>query len=138
MTSNLDIIRATYEGPSSENGKNLMAALSIDVVWTEAAGFPYAGTYHGPQAIIDHVFQRLANEWIDYQAKVHTYLTEGDHVAAFGVYSGTYRQTGMAMKATFAHLYRLQQGKIISMEQTVDSATVLQAMVPAFLDVAPC
>lgn len=132
MTTNLDIIRATYEGVAAENGKNLMASLADDVVWTEAAGFPYAGTYHGPQAIIDNVFQRLTNEWIDYQAKVHTYLSEGDHVAAFGVYSGIYRKTGIAMKATFAHLYRLKEGKIISMEQYVDSATVVRAMDPAW------
>lgn len=131
MTTNLDIIRATYEGASAENGKNLMASLANDVVWTEAAGFPYAGTYHGPQAIIDNVFQRLADEWIDYQAKVHTYLAEGDRVAAFGVYSGIYRKTGTEMEATFAHLYRLNEGKIIFMEQYVDSATVILAMLPA-------
>lgn len=131
MTTNLDIIRATYEGASAENGKNLMASLADDVVWTEAAGFPYAGTYHGPQAIIDNVFQRLTDEWIDYQAKVHTYLAEGDRVAAFGVYSGIYRKTGTPMEATFAHLYHLKEEKIICMEQYVDSATVALAMLPA-------
>ena len=131
MKTNLEIIRATYEGASEENGKNLIASLANDVVWTEAAGFPYAGTYRGSQAIIDNVFHRLATEWIDYRAKVHTYLADGDHVAAFGVYSGTYRDTGIAMNATFAHLYQLKEGKIISMEQYVDSATVLRAMAPA-------
>lgn len=131
MKTNLEIIRATYEGASAENGKNLLAALADDASWTEAAGFPYAGTYIGHQAIIDNVFQRLASEWIDYQAKVHTYLGDGDRVAAFGVYSGTYRQTGSAMQATFAHLYHLEEGKIVSMEQYVDSAMVVQAMMPS-------
>lgn len=128
MTTSLDIIRATYEGPSEENGKNLLAALAPDATWTEAAGFPYAGTYTGPDAIIANVFQRLATEWIGYSAKVHTYLADGDRVAAFGVYSGTYRATGKAMTATFAHLYRLQNGKIVSMEQYVDSAMVREAL----------
>lgn len=128
MTTSLDIIRATYEGPSEENGKNLLAALAPDATWTEAAGFPYAGTYTGSEAIIANVFQRLATEWIGYSAKVHTYLADGDRVAAFGVYSGTYRATGKAMTATFAHLYRLQNGKIVSMEQYVDSAMVREAL----------
>jgi len=44
MASNLEIIRATYEGPSEQNGKNLIAALAPDAVWVEAAGFAYAGT----------------------------------------------------------------------------------------------
>lgn len=128
MRTHLDIIRSTYEGPSEDNGRNLLAVLAPDASWTEAAGFPYAGTYIGPEAIVAGVFQRLATEWEGYQAKVHTYLADGDRVAAFGVYSGTYRATGKAMTATFAHLYRLQGGMIVSMEQFVDSHPVQLAL----------
>lgn len=128
MNDNLDIIRATYEGSSEENGKHLLAALAPDATWTEAAGFPYAGTYVGAEAIVANVFHRLATEWTDYRAEVHTYLADGDRVAAFGVYSGTYKATGKSMRATFAHLYRLKDSKIVSMEQYVDSAMVRQAM----------
>ena len=130
MTTNLDLIRATYEGSPSENGKHLLAALAPDARWTEAAGFPYAGTYVGPQAIFDNVFHRLATEWVGYRAEVHTYLADGDRVAAFGIYSGTFAKTGKAMRATFAHLYRLQAGKILTMEQYVDSAMVRAALTP--------
>lgn len=56
MPTNLEIVRATYEGGSAEeNGRNLLAALAPDAEWTEAAGFPYAGTYIGPQAIFKNV-----------------------------------------------------------------------------------
>ncbi|MDM0119427.1 nuclear transport factor 2 family protein [Variovorax arabinosiphilus] len=128
MTTHLDVIRATYEGPPEENGRHLLAALAPEATWTEAAGFPYAGTYTGPAEIFDGVFRRLATEWVGYKAQVHTYLADGDRVAAFGVYSGTYAKTGKSMRATFAHLYRLQDGKILSMEQVVDSAMVRQAL----------
>ncbi|MEQ9886906.1 nuclear transport factor 2 family protein [Pectobacterium zantedeschiae] len=128
MPTNLDIIKATYEGSSAENGKNLLAVLAADATWTEAAGFPYAGTYVGPQQIVEGVFHRLGTEWKDYQAKVHTYLADGDRVAAFGVYSGTYLKTGKSMTATFAHLYHLQDGKIVKMEQYVDSEKVQEAL----------
>lgn len=127
---NLEIIRSTYEGSSEDNGRHLMTALAPDARWTEAAGFPYAGTYVGPEAIAKGVFRRLASEWEGYTARVHTFLADGDRVAAFGVYSGTYRRTGKAMTASFAHLYRLKDGKIVSMEQVVDSALVQQALLP--------
>lgn len=129
MTSNKDIIRGTYEASSAEKGERLQAALAPDASWTEAAGFPYAGTYVGFDAIAASVFERLATEWIDYHAEAHTYLEDGDKVAAFGVYSGTYRATGKAMSATFAHLYTFKDGKIVRMEQYVDSAVVRHAMV---------
>ena len=65
---------------------------------------------------------------MDYRAEVHSYLADGEQVVAFGVYSGTYRETGKAMSASFAHLYRLKEGEIVSMVQYVDSAMVRQAM----------
>ncbi|MGA9658483.1 MAG: nuclear transport factor 2 family protein [Asticcacaulis sp.] len=128
MASNLDIIRSTYEGPSEENGKHLLGALAPDAVWVEAPGFPYAGTYVGADAIIANVFHRLATEWIDYKANVESYIEDGDKVAAFGVYSGTYKATGKSMQAIFAHRYELRDGQIVHMTQYVDSYMVQQAM----------
>ena len=128
MGANLEIIRATYEGSSEDNGRNLLAALASDATWTEADGFPYAGTYVGPDAIVAGVFHRLGTEWIGYRADVHTYMEDGDRVAAFGVYSGTYKATGKSMTASFAHLYEVRDGKIASMVQYVDSHMVMKAL----------
>ncbi|KQQ35603.1 ketosteroid isomerase [Rhizobium sp. Leaf306] len=128
MGANLDLIRATYEGSSEENGRNLLAALAADATWTEAEGFPYAGTYVGPDAIVAGVFRRLGTEWIGYRAEVHTFMEDGDRVAAFGIYHGTYKGTGKSMTASFAHLYEVRGGKIASMVQYVDSQMVSQAL----------
>ncbi|TPN89434.1 nuclear transport factor 2 family protein [Mesorhizobium sp. CU2] len=128
MRANLDLIRRTYEGSSEENGNNLLAVLSPSVEWTEAAGFPYAGTYVGVDALMKGVFQRLATEWTGYRADVHTYLVDGDRVAAFGVYSGTYKATGKPMTAAFAHLYEVKDGRIVRMTQYVDTAMVQKAL----------
>ncbi len=128
MAANLELIRATYEGKSEDNGRNLLAALAPDAAWTEAEGFPYAGTYVGAEAIIVGVFHRLGTEWIGYKAEVHTFLEDGDKVAAFGVYSGTYKATGKSMRAEFAHLYVLKGGKIQSMKQYVDTLVVSKAL----------
>lgn len=127
-SANLALIRATYGGASAENGKHLLAALAADAEWIEAAGFPYAGSYVGPDAIIRNVFARLASEWIDYRAEVASYMAQGDEVVAFGVYSGTNKATGKSMRASFAHLYTVKDGKIVRMVQYVDSHLVQQAM----------
>jgi hypothetical protein len=42
--TNLEIIKSTYEGKTSEeNGKNLAKHVAENISWTEAKGFPYAG-----------------------------------------------------------------------------------------------
>ena len=127
--TNLDIIKSTYEGVTSEqNGKNLQFHLAADASWTEAQGFPYAGTYFGFDAIKRHVFDRLVTEWSDYKVSIDGYVDNQDHVVAYGTYSGTYRATQQSFSARVAHLWTLKQGKIIRFEQFVDSASVWSAI----------
>lgn len=123
--TNLEIIKSTYEGKTSEeNGKNLAKYVAADISWTEAKGFPYAGTYIGLDAITKNVFSRLATEWTDYKIVPDGYLADGDKVVAYGTYSGTNNKTGKAFTARVAHLWKLKDGKIVSFEQFVDSQPV--------------
>lgn len=127
--TNLDIIRSTYDGDNSEeNAENLMRYLADDVQWTEAIGFPYAGTYIGKQAVADQVFARLAREWDSYQVHIERYICQGDDVIALGSYSGVFKQTGRAFNARVAHHWQLQAGRIIRFEQFVDSLPVVEVM----------
>ena len=128
--SNLEIIKSTYEGKTSEeNGKNLAKYLAVEARWTEAEGFPYAGTYIGFEEISKNVFSRLATEWIDYKIAIEDYIVSDDHVVAYGTYSGAYKATGKFFKARVAHLWKVKNGKIISFEQIVDSKPVRDAMI---------
>ena len=93
--TNLEIIKSTYEGKTSEeNGKNLAKYVAENISWTEAKGFPYAGTYIGLENIIKNVFSRLGSEWIDYKFTPEDYVASDDKVVAYGTYSGTYKLTG--------------------------------------------
>jgi uncharacterized protein len=127
--TNLDIVKSTYEGKSSEeNGKNLKQYITADTLWTEAAGFPYAGTYQGFEEIEKNVFARLGSEWNGYKFVVEDYVAAGDKVFAYGTYSATYKASGKFFTARVAHLWILNDGKIKSFEQFVDSKTVRDAM----------
>lgn len=123
--TNLEIVKSTYEGKTSEeNGKNLAKYLAPDASWTEAKGFPYAGTYVGFEEIAKNVFGRLASEWIDYKFTPEDYVASGDKVVAYGTYSGTNEKTGQYFEARVAHVWQLKGCKIIKFEQFVDSKTV--------------
>jgi hypothetical protein len=61
-------------------------------------------------------------------AVAFTFLEDGDRVAAFGFDSGTYKATGKSMRAAFAHLYALRDGKILRMTQHVDTVMVQRAL----------
>ena len=127
--TNLEIIKSTYEGKTSEeNGQNLAKYVIKDISWTEAKGFPYAGTYIGLENITKNVFSRLGSEWIDYKFTPEDYVASDDKVVAFGTYSGTYKITDKSFTARVAHIWKLKEHKIISFEQFVDSQTVNDAI----------
>lgn len=127
--TNLEIIKSTYEGKTSEeNGKNLAKYVATNISWTEAKGFPYAGTYIGLESVTKNVFSRLGSEWVDYKFTPEDYVAGDDKVVAYGTYSGTYKITGKPFTARVAHLWKLKEGKILSFEQFVDSQPVNNAM----------
>ncbi|MBC3934369.1 nuclear transport factor 2 family protein [Undibacterium sp. CY7W] len=125
----LALVRSTYEGRNAaENAQRLRDAVTSDIRWTEAAGFPYAGTYIGWDEIQQHVFARLASEWQNYRVTIEQYFAHQDQVVAIGTYSGIYLKTGLPFSARVAHLWTLRDGRISAFEQIVDSAMVWRAM----------
>ena len=127
--TNLEIIKSTYEGKTSEeNGNNLAKYVAEDISWTEAQGFPYAGTYIGLENVTKNVFSRLGSEWIDYKFTPEDYVASDDKVVAFGTYTGTYKLTDKAFTVRVAHVWKLKNNKIIDFEQFVDSQPVNDSM----------
>lgn len=102
--------------------------LADDASWTEAAGFPYAGTYIGPDEIVKNVHERLGSEWINYSADDTSYGFNGNTVYVYGKYSGEFKTTGKSFVADFVHVYEFNsENKIQKFTQVVDSHTVVKA-----------
>ena len=126
--TNLEIIQSTYAGKNAEEKRKYLGEYSVkNLSWTEARGFPYAGTYIGLDSVVENVFMRLGKEWIDFKFSPEAYVTDEDKVIAIGSYSGTYKQTNKYFEARVAHFWKLKHKKIISFEQFVDSKIVDEA-----------
>ena len=129
MQSKLDVIRGMYSAFARGDVASVLAALAPQIVWIEAEGFPSAGTYTTPDAVLHKVFARLAAEWEAFTAVPHEYVCEGQTVVAIGVYSGTCKASGKAFKAPFAHVWKLRGGAVVGFQQFTDTAVVQAAMV---------
>ncbi len=126
--ANVETIRDHYAANARGDFKAALAPLAPDIEWTEAAGFPYAGTYHGVDEVVSQVFSKLGSEWKGFGMDVEEVLDAGDTVVAIGVYSGTYRETGKPMTARVVHVWRLRDGKAVGFEQFADTAKVAEAL----------
>ena len=126
--TNLDRIKAVYEAFAKGDIPSVLEILSRDIDWTEAEGFPYGGTYHGPKAVLEGVFMRLGAEWKDFAAVPHEFIDGGDTIVALGKYSGTYKATNKSFAADFAHVWKLREGKAVRFMQYVDTLIVHRAL----------
>ncbi|MFF1571933.1 nuclear transport factor 2 family protein [Leifsonia sp. NPDC058292] len=128
MTTNHDIIRAHYDASDRGDLDGMLVPLAPDVRWTEMAGFPYAGTYIGPDEVRANVFERIGAEWNGYTAAITELIDGGDTIVGLGTYSGTFKATGRSFEARVAHVWRLENGRVVRFEQFTDTALVRDAV----------
>jgi uncharacterized protein len=128
--TNLNAVKAIYEAFAKGNIPAVLEALSRDIAWTEAEGFPYGGTYHGPSAVLTGVFMRLGTEWEGFASVPDEFIDGGDTVVVLGKYSGKYKATGKSVQANFAHVWKMQDGKAAQFIQYVDTLLVHRAVQP--------
>jgi len=128
MGTNYDIVRDHYAASGRQDFAGMFANVSDTVEWTEMAGFPCAGTWIGPQAVIDNVFKVLGSTWDNYRFDLEQLVDAGDVVVGIGTYSGSYRATGKPMQARVAHVWRIASGKVVKFEQFTDTLLVADAM----------
>jgi ketosteroid isomerase-like protein len=128
-THGIHLVQSFYAALARGDVPGVLGLLDDQVRWTEAEKFPYySGTWVGPQAVLDNLLKRLAEDWESFAASAHDFMAEEDRVVSFGVYSGTYKKTGKLMTAPFAHVWSVADGKITSFLMYTDTAKVLEAM----------
>ena len=128
MTDSATIIRGLYDSFAKGDVPAVLAALDPAIEWTEAEGFPYGGTYKGPDAVLNGVFVPLGTDWDGFSVTPDEIVASGDRVIAMGHYAGTYKATGKSFRTHFAHAWRLAGGKAVNFQQYTDTAVVQQAL----------
>lgn len=126
--TNTELIQSVYAAFARGDVPTVLGALAPDARWVEAEGGPYGGLSIGPQAVLANVFMKLGGEWDGFAAVPAEFVAQGDTVVALGEYSGTYKATGKSFRAPFAHVWKLDDGKVASFHQHTDTAVHLRPM----------
>lgn len=122
--TNKEIIQGLYDNFASGDVAAVTAIFAEDISWTEADGFPLAGTYIGPKAVVENVFMRLGEFSDNWGVVVDRLVADGDTVVADGKYNWNHKKSGEPCEARMAHVWTLAGGKATSFLQHVDSARV--------------
>lgn len=131
MANPVDRVRAFYAALAAGDVPGLLGLLHPDLEWTEAEGFPYySGTWRRPQDVLEKLIGPLMADWDGFSAIANDFIAEGDRVVSLGAYSGTSKATGKAMRAPFAHVWRVADGKLKRFDMYADTLLVHQALQP--------
>ena len=122
--TNKDIVQELYRNFAKGDVPSVLARFADDITWTEADGFPLAGTYVGPQAVLEKVFMRLGEFSDNWAVAVDRLIADGDTVVADGRYQWNHKVSGEPCEVRMAHVWTLADGKAVAFLQHVDSARV--------------
>lgn len=67
-------------------------------------------------------------DWKDYEATPSEFHQAGDVVIALGRSKGISKTSGKELDAQFAHIWRLEDRKIVGFQQYIDTLQVWRAM----------
>jgi ketosteroid isomerase-like protein len=129
MTKPAELARAFYAAVSRDDVPGVIGLLHPDLHWTEAEGFPYySGTWRTPEEVVDKLLIPLMRDWDNFSAVAVDYIVEGNRVVSLGAYAGVNKATGKAMRAPFAHVWQVADGKLARFDIYADTWLVRWAM----------
>jgi len=126
MATNKEIVANAYASFAAGDVPAALGAMADDIAWTEADGFPLAGTYIGPQAVLEGVFMRLGEIGDDFAVLPDQFVADGDTVVALGNYRWKRRSSGAPAEVKMVHVWTVRDGKAVAFQQHVDTVKVLE------------
>lgn len=124
---NVEIVCGLYESFADGDIDAVVDTWAPDVELIESEGLIGSGTFRGADAIVENVFDGMANDWIDVTVTPERYIDGGETVVALVTWSGTNVETGTSTEFEAAHVFDLEDGRITRWTSYADSALFNQA-----------
>jgi len=120
---NVQVIRELYEAFGRGDVPTVLGKMDQSIEWNEAENFIYAdrNPYVGPLAVLEAVLMRFGAEWEGFTVTPEEWLDAGDRIVVLGTYSGTHKATGRQLRAQFAHIWSVREGRVVRFQQYTDT-----------------
>ena len=123
---NVSVVRRLYQARG--NPDVMRQVLASEVRWEVVDGFPYGAVYVGLDSVLRDFFGRLFTDFDEFVANGTEFFEAGARVIALGSYAGRARRSGKRFTARFAHVWTLQDGLIVRLQQCADTVQLARAL----------
>jgi ketosteroid isomerase-like protein len=129
LSTNKEIVESVYASFAKGDVPAVLALMDPEIEWTEAEEFPlHDGTLVGPQAVVEGVFMRLGEIGDEFTVLPERFVADGDTVVTIGTYTWEHKTTGDPAEVKMVHVWTLDDGKLTSFDQHVDTVRVRDQM----------
>jgi ketosteroid isomerase-like protein len=122
--SNIGFVKSVYAAFAVGEIEKILGMMHPAIQWTETAGSKYGGVFNSPQAVLQNVFAKIAEDFETFEIDVDRLIDGGDVVVMQGHYIGKGKATGHDLRVAVAHVLEVKDGTLVRFDQYVDSATM--------------
>jgi ketosteroid isomerase-like protein len=129
--SNIDLVRECYDKFKRGDVPGLLALFDPNIEFRLAEGHPYhpgGKPWIGGGQITQYFFMKAGTDWQDWDIVIDEILETPGSVAVEGRYAGIFKPTGRSLDVQVCHIWRLQDGKVKSFHQYLDTARLQAVM----------
>jgi hypothetical protein len=122
--NNKDILRAGYAAFNRQDIPGVIELFDENIEWTEPEWTygSFSGTMRGRDQVVQRVFGPIAENFESFELDPREYYGEGDTVIVIGSFRLRPKSVNQTLDVPFAHVWRLRDGKAVSMRSYVDVA----------------
>ena len=128
MSENTDVLKGGYEAFNSGDQQALMDVFAEDVRWegSNDERVPGAGTFDGRDGALGALGQAV-EAYESISTTPDEFIEQGDTVVVLG-HTEARTKSGNDVKVPFAHVWRMEGGKIKRGQLLTDTAVILSAL----------
>ena len=125
---NTKLVQRVYGNFKGGDIKSLLDSLSDDVSWQlpEIENVPFSGKRQGREKVAQF-FTSVAESQEVLQFEPQEFIAEGNKVVALGHYSWRVKSTGRVFTGNWAHVFTVQEGRIVAFHEYTDTAAAAGA-----------
>ncbi len=122
----IKILQGGYDAFGRGDIDAVRATWDSRIQWHEPPTLPWGGRHSGANAIIDRVFGPALGSIQNFKVKADEFLSDADTVLVLGTFTG--KVGSRSLKAPFAHVWKVRDGKVVRFQNYTDTAAFNEAL----------
>ena len=129
--SSLAVVKSFYENLGKGDLPAMLELFAKDSKWIlhGPSGIPFAGTHEGRAGIQAFIESFGKNAQVS-KFETREFIVDNHKVVVLGYEEATATPTGKSWKAHWTHVFTVHGGKIVLVDEVVDTAAILAAFQP--------